>query len=384
MQQPIEYYLLFGGAFLIIVAAIALWLRKRRRPVTSGSPYVKALKLLVDGQPDEAFHRLQEAVKSGVAPTDAYIKLGELLRERGELNKALQIHQSLTVKTNLSRTEKIELFMNLADDYARMGNSRKAAAVLDSSIRNLGLRDATVYLTLAKHYNVLGEQEKAYDALREAQKLGAIGERELALFMTTVADALVEKGQNREARKMLLRAQKHDPNCASCLLSLGNLAERTNDLDEAIDNWKRVAILSPELSRMVVPKLERTLFDRGRFGEIERIYDDVRGARAGDESVTMSLAAFYDKQGRVDEAISLLEEFTNVFPGSVRASLMLTAFYAKHRDGDTLQDFLDKSVRQPVAVYRYECEACHFNSSYMRWHCPRCNAFDSFSGNHVG
>ena len=88
-------------------------------------PYIQALKLLVDGDKDAAFDRLQESVRSGSGPTDAYIKLGKLLRDRGELAKALQIHQSLTVKTDLSKNEKVELYMNLAADYARMENPEK-------------------------------------------------------------------------------------------------------------------------------------------------------------------------------------------------------------------------------------------------------------------
>jgi lipopolysaccharide biosynthesis regulator YciM len=383
MQIPIQYYFLIG-AVLVLAAAIAVWfVRRGRKPAASASSYVDALKLLIEGHGDSAFVKLQEAVKSGIAPTHAYIKLGQLLRDRGEVSRALQIHQSLTVKTDLSRAEKIDLFMNLGADYASMGNAAKAASVLETAIRNLGLKDSEVHLTLARHQLALGDREKAYGTLQEARKLGGIGDRELALYMVTTADSLTEKGDTREARKMLQRALKHDPECAPCLLALGNLDEADGDFDGAIGHWKRVAALSFELSRPALDKLERTLFERGRFGEIEKVYDEVRAARANDEAVTAALAAFYEKQGRAEEAVQLLENFLSSNPGSLRVSMMLTSLYANHRDAETLRRFLEESsAYHPQSTSQYECQRCNFESTTMRWHCPRCNAFDSFFSNH--
>ena len=62
---------------------------------------------------------------------------------------------------------------------------------------------------------------------------------------------------------------------------------------------------------------------------------------------------------------------------------MLTSFYTKHRDTDTLRKFLDGLAQAPVSTTQYECTSCHLASEHMRWHCPRCNAFDSFSTHHV-
>jgi lipopolysaccharide biosynthesis regulator YciM len=383
MQLPMQYYF-FIGAGLVLVAVIAMWvLRRRRKPKVDAGAYVDALKLLVEGHNDSAYVKLQEAVRGGVAPTHAYVKLGELLRNRGEFSKALQIHQSLTVKTDLSRPEKVDLFMNLAADYASMGNHAKAASVLDTAIRNLNLKDPEVHLTLAGHQHALGDREKAYETLREARKLGGIGERELALYMVTAADTLLEKNEKREARRLLQRALKHDADCAPCLYALANLDASEGNFDGAIGRWKRVAALSSELSQPALDKLERILFERGRFGEIEKVYDEVRAARSQDETVAASLADFYEKQGRAEEAIQLLENFLSATPQSLRLSMILTSLYAKHRDADTLRRFLDEaSARQPSAGREYDCRRCRFKSATMRWHCPRCNAFDSFSGNH--
>jgi lipopolysaccharide biosynthesis regulator YciM len=380
MDYPGYYYLIAGAAIVLIVVVGSLVMRRKAgRARQPQNPYVEALKLLVDGQRDAAFARLQEAAKLGYAPTDAYIRLGNLLRERREVTKALQIHQSLTVRTNLSRAEEIELYVSLAEDHAAMGSSEKAVKVLETVMRKLSLKDAKLHRTLSKHFHVMGQHERAYNELKEAKKLGGTTERELALYMTSAAEAALKAGERKEARKALQRALRHDSNCAPCLLMLGDIAEEEEQLDAAINHWRQVAVLSPELAETVLHKLETTLFDKGRFGDIENIYNDVRAVRAGDEAACLGLAAFYKKQGRGEEAITLLEEYLTVHPDSATVSLLLASFYERYRDSETLERFLDDSMKDPLFADQYECQSCHLKSEKMRWHCLRCNAFDSFS-----
>jgi len=379
MDFQLILYIAAGFALLAIVVFLYMASKRKSTRPAPQDPYVEALKDMVDGDDNAAFDRLQQAVRSGYAPTDAYIKLGSLLRQRGDATRALQIHQSLTVRSNLSKHEKVELFMNLADDYSALGTPDKAIQVLESAVRNLKIRDAQVILTLARHYHATGASDKAYDALKEARKSGAIGDRELALYLGSVAERSIEKGELKEAKKTLMRALKHDESCAPCLLLLGNIAEQQDNLDEAIDRWKQVAILSPPLSGSALQKLESTLYEKGRFSEVEKVYDDIRIARQGDEASSLALAEFYNKQGRGEDAIQLLEEYTVKFPGSVKGALLLTSLYSKLRDPETVNKFLDTTIEAAWHPERFACNSCDFDSDTMRWHCPGCNSFDTFS-----
>jgi lipopolysaccharide biosynthesis regulator YciM len=382
MSVPDYYYVILAA--VVVLGAAALTYKRVSRRAPEENPYIDALKLLVDGRHNEAFAMLQEAVRRGGAPADAYIKLGNLLRSRGEVSKALQIHQSLTVKQNLTKSEKIQLYLGLAEDHARMGNSQRSVGVLERAIRQLNIKDAEVYAMLAKHLHMLGFRDRAYEALKEARRLGGIGERELALYLTSTAEALADKQDYKEARKVLHRALRHDPKCVACLLVLGNIAEGDHELDDAIDHWKQVALLSPPLAGTVLHKLERTLFERGRFSEIEKVYNAVRRARGDDEAASLGLAAFYHKQGRSEEAIQLLEDYLGLHPHSVSARVLLTSLYARHRDPEMLERFVDESAKESWRFSRFECRSCHLSSDVMRWHCPRCGAFDSFSTNSDG
>jgi lipopolysaccharide biosynthesis regulator YciM len=121
------------------------------------------------------------------------------------------------------------------------------------------------------------------------------------------------------------------------------------------------------------------MFQRGRFSEVEQVYAEVLDVRPWDEYATLSLAAFYKKQGRGEEAIDFLEEFRSMHSESVGATLLLTSLYATQKDADTLEKFLDENETNHSRTGGYECGQCGFKSVTMRWHCARCNTFDSFS-----
>lgn len=378
-------------AAIVVVAAFAIALtvtirggRNRARARRQDS-YVEGLKQLLDGDRSGAFTSLQKSIKSGKAPTDAYIRLGALLRENGDPGKALQMHRSLTVKSDLTRREKLELFVNIALDYSAQGNASQATSVLETAVQSMGLKDPEVYRLLAREYNVLGNTENSYRYLKEMKRHGALGERELSLYLCTAGDAASEKGDLKEAKKLFQRALKHDPDDAVALLALGNLEEKLGNENDALPQWKSAAMKSPELSSEALKKIEHVMFNRGTFGDIEKIYREVLEIRPWDEYATLALASFYKKQGRGQDAVDFLEEFRSMHPNSIGATILLTSLYAAGDDSDTLESFLEElEVRSTSPAGHHECTTCGFQSPGMRWHCPRCNSFDSFGKRNEG
>jgi lipopolysaccharide biosynthesis regulator YciM len=364
-------------AILAVSASVMLrggGLRRRRE----SNPYVGALRSLIDGDRDAAFSLLQKAIKSGKAPADAYIRLGRLLREDGNAGKALQMHRSLTVKPDLSRREKIELFINIAQDYSQLGNSSQAIGVLETAVKSMGLKEPEVFRLLAREYHVLGKTEDAYRCLKELKRAHVVGDRELSLYLATAGDRVAEENDLKEARKLLQRALKHDSDNPSVRLSMGNLEEKLGNEDGALDHWKRAAVASPELAADALRRVEHVMFQRGTFGDIEKVYRDVLEARPWDEYATLALASFYKKQGRGVEAIEFVEEYRSMHPESIGSALVLTSLYATHKDEATLEKFLEENETQAASHNtQYACADCGFQSTSMRWHCPRCNAFDS-------
>jgi lipopolysaccharide biosynthesis regulator YciM len=373
---------LAGVAGALFALALAWVLRGRReRPLERMSePYADALRLLADGRGAEAFVRLQQAVVAGQAPADAYVRIGAMLRERGDAARALQVHRSLTVKSDLTHDERVAVYVNVAEDHLALAQPERALRTVEAAMREMSDRDAGLLAVGMRASHALGRSEEAYEYLKEMRKNGGVGEREMALYLVSIAEADVENGRTRDARRTLSRALRHDAECGPALLTLGGLEESAGDLDGAIRHWRGAARVSPDLSPAALAHLERVLYQRGTFNDIETVYRDVLEARPGDEHAAVSLASFYRKQGRGDAAISLLQEYTQFNPDSPTATVLLTALHAMRGDEYELERIVDRSDRVLKRPSHFRC-VCGRESALMRWHCPGCNRFDSFSRN---
>jgi lipopolysaccharide biosynthesis regulator YciM len=218
-----------AAAAVVVVVVFSLRKRGRKRLERVQDPYVQGLKALVDGDREGAFAMLQRSVKSGNAPVDAYLRLGRMLRESGEVGKALQIHKSLTVKSDMTREEKVQLFVDVAEDYSKLGRSKQAVHVLETAVRGMGLKEAEVFRILAKEYHLLGNVEQAYQCLKDLKRQDAVGDRELALYLCSAGEQKAEAGELKEARKILHRALKHDSDSPAARVALGNIEDFRRD-----------------------------------------------------------------------------------------------------------------------------------------------------------
>jgi lipopolysaccharide biosynthesis regulator YciM len=381
---PRYYVYILIAIVVIFLFVVTLLLRRNKNTRTRPpDPYVEALKKLIGHDLGAAYSLLQQAVKRGNAPTDAYIKLGELLRENGEVVKALQIHQSLTVKTNLTRDEKAELFKNIALDYSQLGKPARAAGILESAIKTSHFKQAEMISLLAGQYHKLGQTDKAFDTLRELKRLDQINDRELALYLASAGENSLAAEDVKTARKYLQKALKLDPDCPTALFVLGDLEAKNGRGEEAIGLWKKTALASEDLAGPALEHLQKILFNEGKFGELEQINLDILARRAGDEAASLALAQFYQKQGREDDALQLLEEFTAGNQDSMGATVLLTSLYSKRGDHETLESFLNQAINRDITDRGFVCSSCNHKNMVMRWHCPECNSFDSFNSDHA-
>ena len=382
MDNSAATLFLAGVVGALFALALAWLLRGRREEHIEriSDPYAEALRMLADGKGNEAFVKLQQAVIAGAAPADAYVRIGRMLRERGDLERALHVHRSLTVKSDLTHKERIDIFANVAEDHLALSQPERALRTVEVAMRDLGERHPSLLAAGMRATHALGRSEETYELLKELRKAGGVGEREMALYLVSIAEAESAKGRTRDARRTLSRALRHDPECGPALLALGGLEESAGDTDTAIRHWRNAARVAPDLSPLALSNLERVLYQRGTFNEIETVYRDVFDTRPTDEHAAVALASFYKKQGRTDAAIALLDEHLHANPDSTAGTVMLTALHALRGDEYELERIVDRGDQLLRRPSHFVC-TCGRESESMRWHCPECNRFDSYARN---
>ena len=73
--------------------------------------------MLVRGESNNAIRLLRDVVKQDTNHLDAYLQLGDILREEGNSQNGIKIHQSLTVRPGLDDKLQNQIHQSLAKDY---------------------------------------------------------------------------------------------------------------------------------------------------------------------------------------------------------------------------------------------------------------------------
>lgn len=364
---------------VILLSAIIL-LQRRKRGGARRSPYVEALYALIDGRKNDAYALLTSAVRNGEDDIDAYIQLGNLMRERGQAEKALQLHRGLTVRPGLSFDDEKAVQLSIAEDLAALGKTERAVAALE--IVRKKRRDADVLAALYRLYNLKGDFESAYGALRELSRIdGSFTPGMMASYLTSVAFTLIESGDNDEAGKYLDKARKEDETCPGALYLSAGLAMDRGELDKAVKTWEDLLSIDMDYFPEVAARLEKALFESGRFDELEGILSRLLVEYPSDSLLLASLAGFYAKKGEISRGIDLVENERGRTAGDKNLAVSLASLYLKDERTDEALSVLEENDRIPSLSDSWKCGSCGKIYRTRLGFCGNCCRFDSIKKN---
>ena len=86
---------------------------------------MEALNAMLLSDKRKAINLLSTLVKNDSEHVNAYLQLGNLLRDE-DTDRAIKIHQMLTVRQKLDKETKIEIFKSLALDYKKINDLQKS------------------------------------------------------------------------------------------------------------------------------------------------------------------------------------------------------------------------------------------------------------------
>jgi len=123
---------------ILVVALIAcvlfLYFYRKREKATGHTPYIEALIALLENKENLAMKKFKEAVSIDSDLVDAYVRLGDLYRKKGDVERAIQIHQSLTVRPTLNKHEEKKVYLALVNDMLETTRLNKATSFLKEII----------------------------------------------------------------------------------------------------------------------------------------------------------------------------------------------------------------------------------------------------------
>jgi len=361
----------------LIVLALLLYFGRRRKRKTNRSNYIDALYALIEGRRDDAHNLMTLAVKMGEDDVDAYIQLGNLLREKGQPEKSLQIHKNLTVRRGLGFDEIKRIQMAIAADYSDLGKTEKAIQTLKSVYRKKS--DPDIALELHRLYHRNGDYDKAFSMLRDLSRYrGDISKSERASYLVSVASSLRSRGIQNEAEKYLDSAMKEDGDSPHALYLSGLTAMDGGDMDTAIKMWEKLLYNDIGFFDEVISLLEKAFFESGKFQRLENLLSALLQKNQGNTAIIRALASFFERKGEYERSLRIFEnEYNpqNADPETTIDYALLHMRADRPAEGrKVLEQFMTNSGKRPV----FSCSNCGDTSNVPLAYCNRCSSFNNF------
>ena len=369
---------------ILIGIALAIWVftslqrrSQKRRPTPS--PYTEALSLLVDGYLSQAAQKFREAAQMETTNVDAFIRLANIYRDTGKLQRAIKIHTELTFRANISSAQRSEVYKMLALDFVAAGNIIRALEYVDTLL-NLNKKDLWGLEFKRKLLEQRGDFHGAFEQEKTIQNLtDAPNPRKLALIKAQEGIELFHQGKGREGRLRFREAVKILPGCSPAYLNWGDSYIKEERAQDAVNIWGKFMKANSEQAYLAFRRMESVLFDLGRFGEMEGHYRKVLASRSNDVHAIVGLAKFFFRMGERTTALDVLKGGLELNPDSLWIRRNMIQIYAEMKATDQVLELAhDLLERVMTDEYHFKCSSCGRTTTEPTWFCPQCRTWDSY------
>jgi lipopolysaccharide biosynthesis regulator YciM len=341
--------------------------------------YFKGLNFLLNEQPDKAIEAFIEVVKVDPQTIELHFALGGLFRRRGEVERAIRMHQNLVERPDLGQEQKLMALYELAQDYFKAG-------LLDRAEELFLKLEGTSYTEQALRFLLeIYEQEKDWHrATGIAGKLetvtGRSHQKEIANFCCELALNEIMHTRPDAARPHLAEALAHHRLCVRANILLGDLEIATKRPQQAIDAWMRIESQSPQHLALVA---ERIFNAYKQLGKLEEGVNLLRGYLAKYPSLDLLNVVFQgmlESQG-TEPAYRLARDELRRMPtllglDKLLEAQMMEAPLDRRRDLELVKELVNQHTR---SLAMYKCDNCGFRARSYYWHCPACAEWETYS-----
>lgn len=364
---------LVGG--LLAVVGYAAWVLSREaagEPEKPETPYQLGLSALLAGHREEALQAFAESVRLDSDNIDAYIHLANLLREQGEVPRALHIHRELLVRAGQTQSQNRAIREGLVYDLIAAGRPTEAVDEATELYELDRKREGALRLLLRAH-EAARDWEKAYETRAEIAK--SFGERNgegLARYRAAIGEIYLRDGRIDDAKRQFQSALKLRHDEPAALLRLGDIYYESNHAERAGVLWKALAEAHPAFSHLVLERLEASYFENGRFGEVGLAYEEMLARNPRDARIHLALARVHLKKGELTDAGRVLNEALEIEPESVPARLLTADLHRRRGDLPRALDEMEALLRGMGTGEVYQCTSCGEQSEEYWSRCPQC------------
>ncbi len=333
--------------------------------------YFTGLNFILSNESDKAVDLFINMLDVDDDTIDTHLSLGALFRTRGQVDRAIRIHQSLVSRPSLP-AEQLEIaMMELGKDYMAAGFYDRAEEMFSSLIERSDETDeAESQLILI--YQITREWQQAINVIKNMSRPKR---KEFATSHAHYYCQLSDESKtNIEKIKLLRQALKQDDKCGRSLVQLIEIYLKNNQNKECKQSLTQLISTDPDLvAEVLVSAREVYLRDKDLDGYKDFLQQAL--ANGAGVSVTVALVQLCLDINEIDDAESILLGAMQRHP-TMKGFHQLMQIHVQQAENGSAKDsltMLEKLVQQQIKHRpSYRCQECGFPSHALYWHCPSC------------
>ena len=379
-------------AFLFGLATGKAWERYKlregqwidRRKARESPHYILGLNLLISNQTDLAIEELTTAAGIDADAFEIHLILGNLYREKGQVTRAIQLHQQLLQRAKLTKVEQAYVLLCLGLDFRKGGFVDRALEAFTEVLR-FDQSNQYALLNLEKLYEEQQQWQNAYDIRQRIVALADETQKPkheaiLAFLETQLGLQVSGQASPPKAMSHFKAAIDLDPAAVPAYLNLGDLQRQKGLLNEAVSTWEQVPRIAPDRAYLVFDRLENAADEQGAKDRFPALCRRLIDANPQDWRARLALGRHLATLGQLLEALDLLFESLLHNPHAL-------AIHQAIWQALLALDFTEELVNRYMTLTReavfyldpHICMRCRYRSTELLWQCPQCHEWNTFT-----
>lgn len=380
--MPTESTFLLAGLFLLLAAAGWALGRFDERDEEGTPPpplnidYLKGLNFLLNEQTDQAVEHFLKMVRVDAETIETHFALGNLFRRRGEVDRAIRIHQNIIARPDIAAEQRDQALFSLAKDYLKAGLLDRAEKLF-SRLADGSRYQVEALEQLCRIYEQEREWQKAIDASQRLETLsGNSFELEIAHYYCELAEQAASEKDYTSARNFVKKSQAGRPRTLRGALTRAEIARDTDDTKTALRLFHRVLDEHTYLITEALPELVEIHEREGSTKDLERALETIL-KKNPEVKTDVAYTAIVNNIGDIGIIDDCVEEYM------LNEQTLAEFIDLNHlHNGDEDRAAALGKIRSALSKLaqstpRYQCKECGFSSRKLLWQCPSCKDWET-------
>ena len=380
--MPTESTFLLAGLFLLLVAMGWALGRFGERDEENDPPlplnidYLKGLNFLLNEQTDQALEHFLKMVRVDNKTIETHFALGNLFRRRGEIDRAIRIHQNIIARPDIAPEQRDQALFSLAKDYLKAGLLDRAENLF---IRLTGgsFHQLEAFEQLSRIYEQEHEWQKAINVSEQLATLsGNSLELEIAHYYCELAEQAASENDYTAAHQFVKKSQSGQLKTLRGSLTHAEIARDSDDTKTALRLFNHILEQHTYLITEALPELVDIHEREGSIYNLERGLE-LMLEKNPEMKTDIAYTAIVNNIHGIDVIDECVERYMLKEP---TLGEFIDLQYLQNGGGDKLMAL--NKIRAALSKLakstpQYQCKECGFSSRKLLWQCPSCKDWET-------